>query len=306
MRVSYIVTVYNKERYLDAVLGHLDGEYSETGGEIIIVNDGSTDNSLKIIKDFAATRDYVIVNDQKNCGVASATNVGFSLSSCPLVRFVDGDDLLVPGSTKRLAVALEEHGVGFAYGQYGNYASGDIVMPEADQFASARIEDPLWQMIRMQLFIPSAALAVREVIAGCFPLPEKYRTSQDYIMGIRFAQKTAFAEVKGSCCLAPKEAPGRLSASQARMYFDTAHILADEISVNPTWPKRHLRFVIRRTAGRALNYARRNTVCGRRQIVWLTFIKMIMSLPFVAFSEKTLIRIADTYVEALKAPDKFP
>lgn len=306
MAVSYIVTVYNKESYLDAVLKHVEREFAQTGGEIILVNDGSTDGSLQIVKNFAAGRSGVIVHDQENCGVAAATNVGFSLSSFPFIRFVDSDDLLVPGSTKRLMKALDEHNVGFAFGHYGYYSPGKISMPDVSGFESTLINDPLWGMIKSQLFIPSAALAIRDVVESCFPLPEKYRTSQDYMMGIRFAQKTAFAEIKGDCCLAPEKAPGRLSASQARMYTDTAHILADEIGKNGDWSLKHKTFAVRRTAGRALNYARRSLNCGRGHLLWLAAVKLASSVPFPIFNENILRRISETYAEALKSPDKYP
>lgn len=71
-------------------------------------------------------------------------------------------------------------------------------------------------------------IAVRAAIAPCFPLPEGYRTSQDFIMSARFARVTGFARVDATVCLLPEGVAGRLSGSLAHMYADSAYLLADE------------------------------------------------------------------------------
>jgi len=287
-----------------------EAEWSETGGEIVIVDDGSTDNSLELIREFANGKNYVRVESRANGGVAAATNLGFSLSSCPFVRFIDADDIVVPGSTARLSRALAEEEAGFAYGRYLNY-TGSVdgqAPPDLDKARSRRVKDPLMRMLTSQAFIPSVTLAVRDQIAGCFPLPEVYRTSQDFIMGIRFALNTRFAELDVACCWAPREAPGRLSGSKARMFHDSALLLADEweFGRNGGWPSIYRRYAVRRAAGRASHYARRHLRCSRGHMVWLGWRKLASYLPLVGPGPETLRRIAATYQEALAAQDRYP
>ena len=116
--VSYVATVYNKKSFLEQVLGAIEAEWQETGGEIILVDDGSTDGSLELLNDFKGGRDNIVVHTGPNRGPAAATNIGFNGASCRYLRFVDGDDIICRGSTQKLMAALRAHDVGFAYGKH--------------------------------------------------------------------------------------------------------------------------------------------------------------------------------------------
>lgn len=91
--VSIIISSYNYSRYVDeAIESALTQSYSAT--EVIVVDDGSTDNSLEVITRYA---DCVRVVAKKNGGQASVFNAGFALSRGDIVIFLDSDDVLLPG-----------------------------------------------------------------------------------------------------------------------------------------------------------------------------------------------------------------
>lgn len=94
MDISIIVPVYNVEAYLKECLNSLlnqdfNGEY-----EIICVNDGSTDNSIEILKEYEKTNDKIVLVDQKNKGLSGARNTGFKNAKGKYIMFLDSDDYL--------------------------------------------------------------------------------------------------------------------------------------------------------------------------------------------------------------------
>lgn len=94
--ISYIVPCYNVQDYLPRCLESLAIQKIENGAniEFILVNDGSKDKTLDLLKDFARKDERAIIVDQQNQGVCSARNSGFKLAKGKYVFFLDGDDFL--------------------------------------------------------------------------------------------------------------------------------------------------------------------------------------------------------------------
>ena len=92
MLVSIIIPCFNNENYIEAAINSALCQTYEFC-EVIVVDDGSTDSSGKIIKRFA---EEVIVLRQKNSGACAARNFGLSKASGELIKFLDGDDTLEP------------------------------------------------------------------------------------------------------------------------------------------------------------------------------------------------------------------
>lgn len=91
MKVSIIIPVYNKQKYLKkSIQSILDQTYDNF--ELIIVNDGSTDNSSEICHDFQKKDKRVRVIDIENNGVSNARNVGISNANGEYIQFIDADD----------------------------------------------------------------------------------------------------------------------------------------------------------------------------------------------------------------------
>lgn len=90
-KVSIIIPVYNASKYLDKCIESLINQ-SYKKIEIIIIDDGSTDNSLEIIQSYASENDNIRYYSQNNQGVSSARNKGISLSSGEYIFFIDADD----------------------------------------------------------------------------------------------------------------------------------------------------------------------------------------------------------------------
>ena len=101
VKVSFIVTVYNKALYLPFVIRGLARQEGEFEREFIFVDDGSTDDSVKILGELKETLPgRVEIIEQDNSGPSMATNKGFEISTGDIIKFVDGDDVLMPWTTK--------------------------------------------------------------------------------------------------------------------------------------------------------------------------------------------------------------
>ncbi|MDB4902147.1 MAG: hypothetical protein JWQ63_1428 [Mucilaginibacter sp.] len=90
--VSIIIPVYNSEKYLAECIESAIGQ-SWSNKEIIIVDDGSTDNSYNITQKYSGYS-YIKIIRQKNEGASAARNVGLNEASGDYIQFLDADDLL--------------------------------------------------------------------------------------------------------------------------------------------------------------------------------------------------------------------
>ena len=106
--VSIIVPVYNAQNSVARCLESICGQtYQEL--EIIVLNDGSADDSLTICNQFCAKDPRVTVVDKENEGLSITRNVGMRLAQGKYLQFVDSDDHLAPDFTQRMVTAAEQH-----------------------------------------------------------------------------------------------------------------------------------------------------------------------------------------------------
>lgn len=99
--LSVIIPVYNSEEFLEKCLRSILTQKTEYSYEVVIVNDGSTDTSGRIIADMATTPNVVVIN-QDNCGYSGARNAGINAAKGEYLMFVDSDDVLLPGAIEAL------------------------------------------------------------------------------------------------------------------------------------------------------------------------------------------------------------
>ena len=107
-KVSIIIPVYNTEKYVLQALASCVGQ-TYKNYEIIIVNDGSTDDSLRIIKEYLqAHKNFeAVVSSIKNSGLSAARNAGLRQATGEFVCFLDADDLLTPELIEKCVFEME-------------------------------------------------------------------------------------------------------------------------------------------------------------------------------------------------------
>ena len=106
-RFSVIVPVFNAEDYLDECLDSLSAQTFDDF-EVICVNDGSTDDSQRLLEDRAFADKRLRVIDKLNGGPSSARNDGIRVAQGEFVCFVDADDALEPHALERIDAVIRE------------------------------------------------------------------------------------------------------------------------------------------------------------------------------------------------------
>ena len=113
-KVSVIVPVYNTEKYLEqAVLSLTNQTLKDI--EIILINDGSTDNSLEVLSRLAVNDDRIRVMTQENGGPSKARNLGVSLSRGRYLYFMDSDDYISNDTLEECFSKSEDFNLDFLF-----------------------------------------------------------------------------------------------------------------------------------------------------------------------------------------------
>lgn len=107
--LSVVIPVYNKEKYILQLLESLSRQTFDDF-EIIAVDDGSTDNSLKLMREYVSKEPRLTVIHQENKGVSGARNAGFERVKGKYVAFVDSDDWLSPDWFQGLCFVAQKTG----------------------------------------------------------------------------------------------------------------------------------------------------------------------------------------------------
>lgn len=109
-KISIIVPVYNGEKYIERCVDSLIRQ-TYKNIEIIIVNDGSTDDTLKILNKYAKEDNRIVVITKENSGVTETRNIGIQKSSGDYLCFCDADDWYEPDMCETLIEAIKKYNV---------------------------------------------------------------------------------------------------------------------------------------------------------------------------------------------------
>lgn len=126
--VSVIVPVYNTEAYLSRCIDSIVSQ-SYVNLEIILIDDGSTDNSGIICDHYASQDSRIIVYHQQNSGAGTSRQYGLNHSSGDLVVFVDSDDWIASNMIELLYNAMVNGGADISVCQF-KYVRGDNLIEE--------------------------------------------------------------------------------------------------------------------------------------------------------------------------------
>ena len=119
-KITVIVPVYNVEHYLDKCL---DSVIKQTykNIEIIVVNDGSTDNSGEICQEYAQKDNRIVYIEKENGGLSDARNAGLDQMTGSYVTFVDSDDWIEQDYVETLYQKITEYQADIAIGNYYSF-----------------------------------------------------------------------------------------------------------------------------------------------------------------------------------------
>lgn len=180
--VSILINNYNYERYVgDAIDSALAQSYPHC--EVVVVDDGSTDNSRDVISRFDTKIQAIF---QRNGGQASAFNTGFKHSRGDIICFLDSDDVFLPKKVQEVVAALDGHQRQWHFHRLRwtdaalnpismpqcDYETGDYDLRSASRQGNARLSAPS----------TSGLSFTRKLLEQIIPMPEAIKiTSDNYI-----------------------------------------------------------------------------------------------------------------------------
>ena len=118
-KISVVVPIYNVEKYLPECIESVQNQ-SYMNLEIILVDDGSPDNSGKIADEYAKKDGRIKVIHKKNGGLSDARNAGIEVATGDYIMFLDSDDLLTADACKVLEEKIEKENADYVIGNYIN------------------------------------------------------------------------------------------------------------------------------------------------------------------------------------------
>ncbi|ARV61303.1 glycosyl transferase [Nostocales cyanobacterium HT-58-2] len=177
--VSIIINNYNYSQFLcEAIDSALSQTYPNT--EVLVVDDGSTDNSQEII---ASYNTRIVPLIKKNGGQASALNAGFQMSRGEIIIFLDADDYLFPHAVERVIAAWEPSVANVQYRLELVDANKKFIdtLPRPEiHLDSGNVLPILLQKGRYNCLVTSGNAFSRAALAEILPIPEsEFRISAD-------------------------------------------------------------------------------------------------------------------------------
>jgi glycosyltransferase involved in cell wall biosynthesis len=190
-KVSIIIPTYNRATYLqEAVASALDQTFNDT--EIIVVDDGSTDNTSEIVKKFPPKVQYF---RQDNQGVSAARNNGIRRANGKYVCFLDSDDMLMSDAIEKNVSFLDLHpDLGYSYGQVVKVdENGQKMRLKKNRGASSTCVRTSNEQIQRLLFRGDigilSALAKRSLVIEAGMFNTSMAVGEDIDLWLRLAQK---------------------------------------------------------------------------------------------------------------------
>jgi len=138
--VSIIIPAYNMEQFIDLCINSVLNQMY-TNFEIIIVNDGSCDNTESICSEFTHKYSNIFLYTQNNQGVSAARNKGIELSKGTYILFLDADDTIPPNALKDLMAAARKHDYDMVIGKISPQEQIPIGTFVGEEFLIKCLED---------------------------------------------------------------------------------------------------------------------------------------------------------------------
>ena len=162
--VSIIVPVYNVERYIKRCVDSLQGQTLQNI-EIILVDDGSKDNSGRLCDEFAQQNSKIHVIHKQNAGQGLARNDGLNIAKGRYVLFIDSDDFIEPDTCEKLSDRMEREQADLCSFGY------QIETPQGELFYRAQLKEQCYENEAIRKRFVLHFLETRQMMRKCGVFP---------------------------------------------------------------------------------------------------------------------------------------
>ena len=166
-KFSIIIPAYNAERYikqcLDSILQNSKESLSKT--EIIVINDGSTDNTLKILESYNQHKN-IKIHTTKNQGVSAARNFGISLAKGEWVTFIDADDTVNSNFSKVVSLVENSRSSFIIFSNYDIETTDKKILTTQTLQSSMYLSGPWSKVYNRQFLVKHKILFEKDILMG--------------------------------------------------------------------------------------------------------------------------------------------
>jgi glycosyltransferase involved in cell wall biosynthesis len=189
--ISVVITCYNEEEYIGASLRSvLNQTRYDLIDKIVVVNDGSDDNSEEVIREIQEGNPKVEYVYQENEGLPGARNTGLELCTGEFIALQDGDDLWMEHKIERQVEVLKKYpDVGIVYSDFYLFGSGKRkrVLPNKFKYSQGNVLESFFQ--EGGPIIPSTVLINRDCFSEIGLFDPKLLRAQDTDMWLRISEQ---------------------------------------------------------------------------------------------------------------------
>lgn len=160
--LSFIIPVYNVELYIGKCLESITSQINKlscaSGIEVVIVNDGTKDNSMSVVDDYAIKNSYIKIIKQKNRGLSAARNTGLGNAQGKYIWFFDSDDYLQSDSLQSIVDCLS--------GNYDMYVVDSCCVDERGTIVSSfknKNQDKSYGFLKSNSFVVWQYIVKRKI-----------------------------------------------------------------------------------------------------------------------------------------------
>ena len=166
-KLSIIIPAYNAEQYikscLDSILQNSKESLSKT--EIIVINDGSTDNTLKILESYNHHKN-IKIHTTKNQGVSATRNLGISLAKGEWVTFIDADDTVNSNFSKVVSLVEDSKSSFIIFSNYDIKTTDKKILTTQTLQSSMYLSGPWSKIYNRQFLIKHKILFEKDILMG--------------------------------------------------------------------------------------------------------------------------------------------
>ena len=215
--LSVLLPVYNGASYLREAIESILGQ-TYTDFELIVIDDGSTDDSLSVVREFADSR--ILVFSQKNRGLAASLNRAIGLAKGRYVARQDQDDLSLPGRFEKQVRFLDEHPTAGMVGTWARILTGNA---ETDRVHKHPSDNATLKFALMfdNPFVHSSMMIRKSVFdsVGLYTTDPSRQPPEDYELWSRIARAYDVANIPEVLQIY-REVPKSMSRDHANPFLD--------------------------------------------------------------------------------------
>jgi glycosyltransferase involved in cell wall biosynthesis len=202
MPISVIMTCHNEARYITQAV---ESVFSQTAAdailEVLVVNDGSKDDSAEKLAQLQARFPKLRVMERGGIGPSAARNIAIAQTHGDLIAVLDGDDYWLPEKISRQLPVFDDPRVGLCYTDFVDFTqddAADALFVSVRRFTADQEDTLETYFVHDGPVIPSTAIIRRAVFDDVGLLDEDLRVGEDTDICLRIAERWRFQHVPGA------------------------------------------------------------------------------------------------------------